>query len=61
VDGTGGGKHRLDFAGGLAGDGFFMRNGGFFSENVPANQKSIRRAASGKKAKVDFQVLETDQ
>lgn len=34
VDGTGGQKHRLDFGGGVDGDGWFMENCGFFSGGV---------------------------
>ena len=30
--------YRLDFAGGTDGKRFFLRNGGFFSENVKLNQ-----------------------
>ncbi|MBO51030.1 MAG: hypothetical protein CMJ69_09620 [Planctomycetaceae bacterium] len=32
VDPTGGGRHRLDFAGGVEGKGFYLRNCGFFNE-----------------------------
>ena len=32
VDPTGGGRHRLDFAGGAEGKGFYLRNCGFFNE-----------------------------
>jgi hypothetical protein len=34
VDGTGGQKHRLDFGGGVDGDGWFMENAGFFAGQV---------------------------
>ncbi|MDP1563396.1 MAG: DUF3472 domain-containing protein, partial [Pirellulaceae bacterium] len=34
VDGTGGQKHRLDFGGGVDGDGWFLENCGFFSGQV---------------------------
>jgi hypothetical protein len=56
-DATGGGGHRLDFAGGAAGKGFFMRNGGFFSENVKAQQTFERESTSDKKPVIDFLTL----
>ena len=37
-DATAGGGHRLDYAGGIEGEGFFLRNCGFFAERVPLNQ-----------------------
>lgn len=36
VDATGGGGHRLDFGGGVDGDGWFMENCGFFSGQIKA-------------------------
>ena len=57
TDGTGGGGHRLDFAGGVTEGGFFMRNGGFFSDNVKANQWFERKPAPEKKPVIDFAKL----
>jgi len=56
-DATGGGGHRLDFAGGVDGNGFFLRNGGFFSDNVKANQTFERKATPDKKPVIDFAKL----
>jgi len=39
VDATGGGGHRLDFGGGVDGDGWFMENCGFFSGQVKAGSQ----------------------
>lgn len=56
-DGTAGGGHRLDYAGGIAKDGFFMRNGGFFSDRVAINQVFTRKASPDKKPVIDFSKL----
>jgi hypothetical protein len=53
-DATAGGEHRLDYAGGLVKDGFFMRNGGFFSDRVAINQVFTRKASPEKKPVIDF-------
>jgi hypothetical protein len=57
ADPTGNGGHRLDFAGGAEGKGFFMRNGGFFDEGVTANQQFKREATPGLKPEIDFAQL----
>jgi hypothetical protein len=57
VDATGGGGHRLDFAGGVEQGSFYMRNGGFFSEHIPAKQKFTRPAKPGGQPKLDFDQL----
>ena len=57
VDGTGGDKHRLDFAGGLEGKGFFLRNGGFFSDHVKANQSFARPSNPSAKPIIDLSKL----
>ncbi len=57
VDATGGQGHRLDFSGGLAGQGFFLRNGGFFSENVLPNQSFHRPSQPAGKPQIDFSKL----
>jgi hypothetical protein len=58
TDGTGGGGHRLDYAGGVSGNGFFMRNGGYFSDRVPANQTFTRPSTPDRKPEIDFTKLE---
>ena len=45
VDATGGGGHRLDFAGGAKKDYFFMRNCGFFEETVAPGARFTRQSA----------------
>lgn len=44
-DGTAGGGHRLDYAGGLEAHGFYLRNGGYFNDRVPLNQIFNREPA----------------
>ncbi len=56
-DGTASGRHRLDYAGGVAGNGFFMRNCGFFSERVEINQTFRRPPNPAGAPKVDFGAL----
>jgi hypothetical protein len=46
VDATGGGRHRLDFAGGADGQRFFLRNCGFFNETGRPGT-SFNRAVTG--------------
>jgi Domain of unknown function (DUF3472) len=48
VDATGGGRHRLDFTGGSAGNQFFLQNCGFFDETGEPG-KMFTRESSGKK------------
>jgi hypothetical protein len=50
--------YRLDFAGGADGDRFFMRNCGFFDENVPINQFFDRRPTPGGKPDIALEDLE---
>jgi len=57
-DNTARGRHRLDYAGGLDGGGFFMKNGGFFKDTVELDQTFERPAAPGKKPEIDFDKLE---
>lgn len=57
-DATAGGGHRLDYAGGVAKDGFFLRNGGFFNDRVPLNSKFDRKPATGSQPEIDFSKLE---
>ena len=53
-----GGGHRLDYAGGVSGNAFFLRNGGYFSDRVPANQAFTRPATPARKPEIDFPALE---
>jgi len=57
-DATAGGRHRLDYAGGSEGDGFFLKNGGFFDEPVPLNSRFQRPPTPGRKPVVDVSALE---
>lgn len=56
-DATAGGGHRLDYAGGVEGKGFFLRNGGFFSERVAINQSFQRDSTPGARPVIDFKKL----
>lgn len=57
-DGTARGRHRLDYAGGLEGAEFFMKNGGFFNDTVKLDQTFTRPAAPSRKPEIDFTKLE---
>jgi hypothetical protein len=50
-------KYRMDYAGGSSGQGFFLRNGGFFAENVKAGAVFTRKPTGGRPL-VDFRALE---
>jgi hypothetical protein len=50
--------YRLDFAGGSKGEAFFMRNGGFFAENVKLGSKFTRESTSRKRPAIDFGKLD---
>ena len=49
-------KQRLDFAGGLENDQFYLRNGAFFSDFVSVNQE-FTRTATGQQPTVDVGTL----
>ena len=49
--------YRLDFAGGVAKGQFFMRNGGFFAENVKLGSEFVREA-TGRQPEIDLDALE---
>ncbi len=49
--------YRLDFAGGVAGKDFFMRNGGFFADTVKLDSR-FERPGNGREPKIDFDTLE---
>lgn len=57
VDATGGGRHRLDFAGGASGNSFFMRNCGFFSGTVKPGETFTRDSTSQQQPQIDFMAL----
>lgn len=50
--------YRMDFAGGSKGKEFFMRNGGFFAENVKIGSRFTRGSTTGKKPSIDFKKLD---
>ncbi len=47
---------RMDYAGGLDGGSFYLRNGGFFADYVPVNQ-NFTRPATGQQPTVDVNSL----
>lgn len=51
-------SYRLDFAGGAEGSHFFMRNGGFFDENVKPGSRFTRTATPDKKPVIDLKKLD---
>jgi hypothetical protein len=55
-DATAANAQRLDYAGGLQNGSFYLRNGGFFSPNVPINQ-NFTRPAAGQAPTVDVSTL----
>jgi hypothetical protein len=57
VDATGGGGHRLDFAGGSTGNKFFLRNCGFFSEPVKAGTVFTRDSSPDGQPTIPFDQL----
>ncbi len=54
VDATGGGGHRLDFAGGAEGPSFFLRNCGFFHDQVRAGAKFTRTSTAVDQPNIEF-------
>lgn len=57
-DATARGRHRLDYAGGVEGDGFFLKNGGFFDTPVPLDTRFTRPATPDRQPVIDFDALE---
>lgn len=51
-------KFRMDYAGGVKGKQFFMKNGGFFAENVELKSEFKRESTESKKPSVDFEKLD---
>ena len=60
VDATGGGRHRLDFAGGADGQRFFLRNCGFFNDTGRPGQTFNRNATGTSEPDVDLNALPTE-
>lgn len=56
VDSTGRNRQRLDFAGGVDGEAFYLRNDGFFSDTVAPDQSFVRPPATSH-PDVDFNQL----
>jgi hypothetical protein len=50
--------YRLDYAGGVAGKEFFMRNGGFFAGTVKLDSRFTRPSSGKTEPKIDFDKLE---
>lgn len=51
-------RDRLDYAGGVVGQRFFLHNGGFFAENVSIGAWFTREATPDRKPVIDFSKLE---
>jgi hypothetical protein len=56
-DATAGGGHRLDYAGGVEGPGYFLRNCGFFADRVPLNQSFRLVGEAGEAPRIDIEQL----
>ncbi|QDT04818.1 hypothetical protein K227x_32150 [Rubripirellula lacrimiformis] len=56
-DATARGRHRLDFAGGNRGDAFFLKNCGFFDDQVDVDQVFVRSSTADQRPDVDFDAL----
>lgn len=50
--------YRLDYAGGVRGDRFFMRNGGYFAGTVPLDSRFTRQPGRDKEPDVELEKLE---
>ncbi|MFG0262466.1 MAG: DUF3472 domain-containing protein [Novipirellula sp. JB048] len=57
VDATGGGRHRLDFAGGAEGEFFYLHNGGFISQSGKPGETFTRQRAKDSPPSIDFDAL----
>ena len=60
VDATGGGRHRLDFDGGVSGNSFFMRNCGFSDETGTPGEWFQRGSTSQQRPQIDVDDLPRD-
>jgi Domain of unknown function (DUF3472) len=54
-------RYRLDFAGGITGSSFFMRNGGFFSKTTSLGSEFERPSKSSTPPRIDLDGLEGAQ
>jgi hypothetical protein len=57
VDATGGGGHRLDFAGGADGNAFYLRNCGFFADTGTPGKSFTRTSSSVDQPQMDLSQL----
>lgn len=57
ADATASGGHRLDYAGGIDGDGFFLRNCGFFSPPVKIGSVFTLETPPAKRPLIDLETL----
>jgi len=57
VDATGGGRHRLDFDGGVEGDAFYLRNCGFFADKANPGETFTRTSRSTDQPQIDISKL----
>lgn len=57
VDATGAGGHRLDYAGGVIGGAFFLKNGGFFSESARPGETFRLDAQDAEEPQIEFAEL----
>ncbi|MDG2223570.1 MAG: DUF3472 domain-containing protein [Rubripirellula sp.] len=57
VDATGGGRHRLDFAGGANSDAFFLRNCGFIEQVGKPGETFTRTSSNAQKPDITFEDL----
>jgi hypothetical protein len=57
-DGTARGRHRLDYAGGVRGEAFYLRNCGFFDQPVKLDQVFERSSTSAESPEIDLDQLE---
>lgn len=57
VDATGGGRHRLDFAGGTESDVFFLRNCGFIEQVGRPGETFTRQSSAAAKPNIQFDTL----
>lgn len=57
TDATANADHRLDYAGGVDGNAFYMKNCGFFDDYTKMNT-NLERAANGAPPNIDFDSLE---
>jgi hypothetical protein len=56
-DATAGGRHRLDYGGGVEGGRFFLHNGGFLEGKVPLNRMLERQPTPDEKPVIDLGAL----